>query len=168
MLQVDFSYGNYSFKSIRSCDVENVACWIKDNIDKNESYYSLDGDIFYRRFLEYYIAENECFIEIYKDDKLVAVFKGRLENRHNKELVIWFFVMDKSKRNEGIGSSIIELIIKYFKKVHNINSIQVGVVQNNMEGISFWNSMGFDVSRISKNFFDGYEEKSRNLVIMKR
>ena len=107
-------------------------------------------------------------MEIYKNNQLVAVFKGRLEKMNHKELVIWFFVMDKLKRNEGIGTSIIDLIIKYFKEVHNIDDILVGVVQNNMEGISFWNSMGFDVSRISRNFFDGYEEKDRNLVIMKK
>lgn len=168
MLQSDFSYGDYKFKSIRSSDVERVVNWIRDNIDEKESYYSLDSDIFYRRFLEYYISENECFMEIYKNNQLVAVFKGRLEKMNHKELVIWFFVMDKLKRNEGIGTSIIDLIIKYFKEVHNIDDILVGVVQNNMEGISFWNSMGFDVSRISRNFFDGYEEKDRNLVIMKK
>ena len=114
------------------------------------------------------MADDECFIEIYKNNEIVAVFKGRLEKTQDNQLVIWFFIMDKLKRNEGIGSAIIEIIVQYFKKVHNINSIQVGVVENNMEGISFWNSMGFDVSRISKNFFDGYEEKSRNLVIMKK
>ena len=168
MLQTDFSYGDYKFKSIRSSDVERVVNWIRDNIDEKESYYSLDSDIFYRRFLEYYISENECFMEIYKNNQLVAVFKGRLEKMNHKELVIWFFVMDKLKRNEGIGTSIIDLNIKYFKEVHNIDDILVGVVQNNMEGISFWNSMGFDVSRISRNFFDGYEEKDRNLVIMKK
>ena len=148
MLQVDFSYGDYTFKSIRSCDVKKVASWIKDNMDKNDSCYSLDGDIFYRRFLEYYMADDECFIEIYKNNEIVAVFKGRLEKTQDNQLVIWFFIMDKLKRNEGIGSAIIEIIVQYFKKVHNINSIQVGVVENNMEGISFWNSMGFDVSRI--------------------
>ena len=100
MLQTDFSYGDYKFKSIRSSDVERVVNWIRDNIDEKESYYSLDSDIFYRRFLEYYISENECFMEIYKNNQLVAVFKGRLEKMNHKELVIWFFVMDKLKRNE--------------------------------------------------------------------
>ena len=53
-------------------------------------------------------------------------------------------------------------------RLYTIDTIKVGVVQNNLEGISFWNSKGFKVERMTKDFFQDEEENGRNLVIMQR
>ena len=124
--------------------------------------------MFYRRFLEYYVTENEFFLEIYKNNELVGVFKGRLELENKKELFIWLFIIKKELRNEGYGSEIVEGVIEYFMRLYTIDTIKVGVVQNNLEGISFWNSKGFKVERMTKDFFQDEEENGRNLVIMQR
>ena len=59
-------------------------------------------------------------------------------------------------------------VIEYFIRQYTIDTIKVGVVQNNLEGISFWDSKGFKVERIAKDFFQDEEENGRNLVIMQR
>ena len=108
------------------------------------------------------------FLEIYKNNELVGVFKGRLELENKKELFIWLFIIKKELRNEGYGSEIVEGVIEYFMRLYTIDTIKVGVVQNNLEGISFWNSKGFKVERMTKDFFQDEEENGRNLVIMQR
>lgn len=168
MLQINFADNNFTFKSVRENDLDNLEKWLKNNVEDDNIDFSLDEQIFYRRFLEYYLADNECFIEVYVDDELIGSFKGRVEEKKHKKLFIWFFIMDRSKRNEGYGSKVIESIVDYFKNNYSISAVEVGVVENNIEGISFWDSMGFSVSRISQNFFDSDVLKARNLVIMKK
>lgn len=168
MLYVNFKYKDLELKSVEKKHLERLNDWIKNNNKNDHTCYSLDSQIFYRRFLEYYITEDECFVEVYKNNEIIGVFKGRLEKKNKEELFIWFFAIDKNIRNKGIGSEVIDGIIRYFKENYNINSVEVGVVQTNIEGIAFWDSLGFDVNRIVNSFFEGEIEKSRNLVVMKR
>lgn len=168
MIQVRFSYQDYSFESVKEEDLECLAKWIKDN-DKGENINncSLDPQIFYRRFLEYYITDDETFIKVTKNNKVVAVFKGRFEEKRNKELIIWLFIMDKESRNRGNGALIIKKLIEHFRTAYSVNKVEVLVMQGNENGISFWNSLGFETSRVTKNFFEINDNK-RNLVVMKQ
>lgn len=168
MVKINFKFKDYVISSVEEVDLEELNTWIKENNSEDNTCYSLDGQIFYRRFLEYYVTQNECFLEIYREGQLVGVFKGRLELEDRKELFIWLFIVKKELRNEGIGSEIVEEIIEYFIRRFTIDTIRAGVVQNNLEGISFWDSKGFDVERVSKDFFTDEVDKGRNLVIMKR
>lgn len=168
VINIHFENKVYTFSSVVKEDLSKLSEWIKENNEEDHTCYSLDNQIFYRRFLEYYVTENESFIKVHKGSKLVAVFKGRLELENKRELFIWLFVVEKGLRNEGIGSEIVETIIEYFMKEYKIDTVEVGVVGSNLEGISFWNSRNFEVARVSKDFFEDKESKERNLVIMKR
>lgn len=168
MVDIDFEFKDYIVSSVEEDGLEELNNWIKINNSEDYTCYSLDSQMFYRRFLEYYVTENEFFLEIYKNNELVGVFKGRLELENKKELFIWLFIIKKELRNEGYGSEIVEGVIEYFMRLYTIDTIKVGVVQNNLEGISFWNSKGFKVERMTKDFFQDEEENGRNLVIMQR
>ena len=168
MLNIQFKYEEYEFSSIEETDLDILSEWIKSNNDNDNTCYSLDNQIFYRRFLEYYMTDSESFIKVCKEDKIVAVFKGRVELEKKNRLFIWLFVVDKSLRNKGVGTKIIETIMNYFIKTYNIETIEAGVIENNTSGIDFWNSMKFTVQRTVEDFFDDGEGKERNLVIMKR
>jgi ribosomal protein S18 acetylase RimI-like enzyme len=167
MINIDFKYEGYTFESVTEDDLHFLAEWIKENNEDNSNCYSLDPQIFYRRYLEYYVASGESFVKIRKDGNVIAVFKGRLEMEKTNELFIWLFIVDKKLRNRGEGSFIINKVIEYFMKSYSIDKVKAGVVQSNIKGISFWNSLGFDVSRVTKNFFDGNND-DRNLVIMNK
>ena len=168
MLNIQFDCNGYRFSSVEERDLNELAKWIKENNKEDDTCYSLDSQIFYRRYLEYYVTDNESFIKVYKDNKLIAVFKGRVELEGKSELFIWLFIMEESARNEGLGSEIVEIIIEYFIREYKIDTIEVGVVENNLEGISFWSSRNFQVARVSKDFFEDKKANERNLVIMKR
>lgn len=167
MLDVQFESEEYEFSNIEEKDIEYVSQWIKEN-NEDGTCYSLDSQIFYRRFLEYYVTENEIFIKVKKDEKIVGVFKGRLELDKRKELFIWLFIIDKELRSAGIGTEIIEIIIDYFKEKFHVNSIDVGVSEDNHDGIAFWNMRNFEYLRNVQDFFENNEEEKCDLVIMER
>lgn len=168
MIDISFDFKDYKVSSVEEYGLEELNTWIKENNTEDNTCYSLDSQMFYRRFLEYYVTENEYFLKIYKDNDLVGVFKGRLELESKNELFIWLFIIKKELRNEGYGSEIVEGVIEYFIRQYNIDTIKVGVIQNNLEGISFWDSKGFKIERIAKDFFQDEKENGRNLVIMQR
>ncbi|WP_143315660.1 GNAT family N-acetyltransferase [Clostridium sp. HBUAS56017] len=168
MVNVDFKYEDYAFESVTENDLQLLSEWIKENSEEDNNCYSLEPQIFYRRYLEYYVASGESFIKVSKEGKIIAVFKGRFEMEKGNELFIWLFIIDKKLRNRGEGSIIISKVIEYFKMNFFIDKVEVGVVQSNLGGISFWNSLGFHVSRVTKGFFDGDNDYERNLVIMNK
>jgi len=166
MVYVNFHHSDYNFSSVEEEDLSSLNLWIKKNNEEDSNFYSLDPQLFYRRFLEYYVTENESFIKVTKNGAIIAVFKGRFEFDKKKELFIWLFIIEKELRDEGLGTKIINKILECFKSEFKINMVQVGVVEKNNEGISFWNSLGFETMRISKNFFQDGEKNNSNLVIM--
>lgn len=168
MVDINFDWDNYKFRSIKKDDLDVLSRWIEKNNHDESIKYSSDIQMLYRRYLEYYMTEDEVFIKVIKNDKIIAIFKGRFENFNKKELFLWLFIIEGSSRSEGIGSSIIKIIMKEFKNKYGINVIEAGVVENNIEGISFWNSLGFEVNRITEKFFTKENGENESLVIMRR
>jgi len=166
MVYINFNDNQYNFSSVEEEDLINLNLWMRRNNEEKSTCDSLDPQLFYRRFLEYYVTENESFIQVTRNGEIIAVFKGRFEFDKKKELFIWLFIMEKKIRNEGLGTEIINRILKHFKNKFNINMVLAGVVEKNIQGISFWNSLGFETIRISKNFFQSEEKNDGNLVIM--
>ena len=114
MIDIGFKFKDYVVSSVEEDGLEELNNWIKINNREDHTCYSLDSQMFYRRFLEYYVTENEFFLEIHKNNELVGVFKGRLELENKKELFIWLFIIKKELRNEGYGSEIVAGVIEYF------------------------------------------------------
>ena len=168
MIDINIIKNEYEIKSVNKENLNILKDWMLDNSVSEYLGLNLDEDILKDRFLEYYITQNECFFMIYKNEKIVSIFKGRVEEDKIKKLIIWFFIVDKNIRNLGTGSELVKQIIEYFKIQHGIEKVEVGVVQNNMEGISFWDSIGFVVDRVTKDFFDKGSGKGKNLVIMSK
>jgi ribosomal protein S18 acetylase RimI-like enzyme len=166
MVYVNFNYNEYKFSSVEEEDLSALNLWIKENNQEGSILDSLDPQLFYRRFLEYYVTENESFIKVTRNGEIIAAFKGRFEFNKKKELFVWLFIMEKKLRNEGLGTEIINNILECFRKQFNINRVQVGVVEKNINGIAFWNSLGFETMRIAKNFFQTDDINNGNLVIM--
>ena len=168
MVEVEFIKNGFKFTSIQENDLATLEQWLKENNDKDDTCYSLDSQIFYRRFWEDYVTENECFIKIEKDNDILGVFKGRIELEDRKELFIWLYVTEKSMRNKGIGSEFVENIIEYFKDIYSIDTVKVGIVENNIEGMEFWRGNGFTFLRKAKNFFQNKDDENIDLIILER
>ena len=167
MLDVAFNYNQYKFRGVKECDINILSRWMKKN--NNEDHVSLtDEQILYRRFLEYYITEDEFFIKVIKNEKIYGVIKGNITRENDMELFLWMFIMDKSSRDRGEGKKIIETFFKYVSEKYSLVRIKVGVSSENKKALEFWKSLGFEIYRVSENFFETYDEMFENLVVMNK
>lgn len=168
MVNINFNYENYTFESVKESDFKELIEWMRKNNETDDITYSLDSQVFYQRFIEYYVTDNECFIIIKKENNIVGVFKGRLDLEDKEELFIWYFTIDRKFRGKGVGSEIIERIIEYFESRYSISVTKVGIVENNIGALNFWTRIRFTFLRSTKNFFCYEAEENKGLVILKR
>lgn len=150
-------------------DLIYVRLWInsQNDIDKNFNSKPVTFEEILERFLEYYISENEIFLKITKDKKIIGIFKGRFEFKDINQFIIWYFLIDEKYRNKGIGSKIITNLIEYSKNKMNIDEICSVTIKDNYNGIRFWENLGFKQMRTVKGFFE-MGNTTKDMIILKR
>ncbi len=167
MLDVTFDYNEYKFRSVKECDINILSKWMKEN--NNEDHVSIiDEQILYRRFLEYYITEDEFFIKVIKDKKIDGVIKGNIKRENTSELFLWFFIVDKNNRDKGEGKKIIKMFFEYINRKYSLEKIKVGVSSENKKALDFWRCLGFEIYRVTENFFEISEDIFENLVLLNK
>lgn len=165
MFDIHLDIGNISISSIEKEDLISIQKWI------NTQYYYSDNEKplvlkdFYERFLEYYVSENEFFLKINKEDKMIGVLKGRMEFKSTNEVWIWYYLLENEYRRKGIGSAIINGIIKYFQEELGIYSFFVLVSEKDINILNFWKKNKFKLLRVSKDFFNIAGEKKDMLIL---
>ncbi|MGN2370463.1 GNAT family N-acetyltransferase [Clostridium cagae] len=168
MIDVEFYYEDFKITSVKKSDINILNEWIILNDKFSVDLFSLDKQLFFRRFLEYYLTEEELFLKIEKDGEIYGVFKGRLELQEKSELFIWLYLIDSRFRNKGIGKNMLMEILQYFKSRYYIDSFKVGVNLKNEKAIKFWNNIGFNKLRITKNFFEDNKYETSDLLILNK
>lgn len=168
LIDVEFYYKDFKITSVKKSDINILNEWIILNDKFSVDLFSLDKQLFFRRFLEYYLTEEELFLKIEKDSEIYGVFKGRLELQEKSELFIWLYLIDSRFRNNGLGKSMLMEILQYFKNEYYINSFKVGVNLKNKKAIKFWNNVGFNKLRITKNFFEDNKYETSDLLILNK
>lgn len=164
MFDLHLETGNISISSIEKEDIIPIEQWI------NTQYYCdnekpLVQKDFYERFLEYYVSENEFFLKIIIEDKMIGVLKGRMEFKTNNEVWLWYYLLDNEYRRMGIGSTIINSIIKYFQLQLGIFSFFAVVSKKDTCILNFWKKNFFELQRVSKNFFNIAGEETDMLIL---
>lgn len=91
MIDVEFYYEDFKITSVKKNDIDILNEWIILNDKFSVDLFSLDKQLFFRRFLEYYLTEEELFLKIEKDQEIYGVFKGRLELQGKSEMFIWLY-----------------------------------------------------------------------------
>jgi RimJ/RimL family protein N-acetyltransferase len=169
MFDINIHFEDITISSIEQENVIEIQKWIntQDNYDGKALVKPLDFDEFVERFIEYYMSESEFFLKIKKSDKLIGIFKGRVEFKNPNEVLIWCYIIDGSLREKGYGTKILNNILSYFKNNLGIVNFSTGIVEGNMKAIRFWNKNRFSLLRISKNFFN-IEGKEFDMLILKR
>lgn len=162
MKNIEFNYDDIEIKSIELEDVIKVGEWLNDNS------CNIPTTDMYSRFLEYYASENEVFLQAIVHDKIVAVFKGRIQGQENKELFIWFYVIGLNHRGKGVGKWLIELIYKYFEKNYFVTELYSGVDEKNIMAYDFWSHIGFQEQRRVHEFFQECPKGNSDLIIFKK
>ncbi|MCR4944552.1 MAG: GNAT family N-acetyltransferase [Clostridium sp.] len=167
MIDVEFDFDEYEFRNVQKCDVNILYEWMKKNNNKYD-VISLDKQLLYRRYLEYYFAEDEFFIKVLKGGKIDGIIKGNINGENKNDLFLWYFLVDEDNRNKGEGRKIIDTFSNYMCKKYQLKNIKAGVSSENSDALSFWESLGFEEFRISEKFFQISDTDFENLVIMNR
>jgi len=168
MLSFSVINQDISISSIVKEDILKVQKWIeKQNHYLDESFYvnSLDINEFIKRFIEYYVCEDEIFLKIVRDGNIIGIIKGRVEKKEEIELFIWFFMVDCDLRNKGIGKRVLNIIADHCTKSIGVNVLAAGVCSSNLKAIKFWEENNFKKVRVTKNFFDNI---NKDLIVYRR
>lgn len=167
MLDVDIRIDDINISSIEKNDLIYLHEWFQtqaeytENIDDN----SLSVQELNERYLEYYLSENEFFLKILFENKLIGILKGRLEFKNPNEMWYLWFVLDYKFREKGIGKKIIKLSMNYFYSEYCIDDFYCVEIINNLRTINFWKNNGFKVLRSSPDFYK-INGKTKDILIL--
>ncbi|WP_027624981.1 GNAT family N-acetyltransferase [Clostridium lundense] len=169
MLNIKVAFDDITISNIQKEDILTLHNWInlQSFYMKNKRDNSMELKELYERFLECYISENEFFLKIYREDKLIGVLKGRLEFKNDAEAWIWCFFLGKDVRNKGIGSKALQEFMTYVKNEYGVKYFYSTIMGKRYNGMSFWKNNGYEVLRISKNYYN-IDGKDIDMIILKK
>ena len=78
----------------------------------------------------------------YANKKLIAFMDLIVGYPTRKSGMIGLFMVEPSLQGQGIGRKIIEKILEVLKSL-GFENCEIGVIENNVEGLEFWKKMGF-------------------------
>lgn len=85
--------------------------------------------------------KDKNYIGFFKGKELIAIMDLILNYPDDKTCFIGLFMMDKKYQNQGIGSEIIQDVLKYLKESYK--NVQLGYVASNEQSKNFWLKNGF-------------------------
>ncbi|WP_315116949.1 GNAT family N-acetyltransferase [uncultured Clostridium sp.] len=167
MLDIEFDLQDINILNIQKEDEEIIQHWLYEQCEFYEGdIYPIEIDKLHDRFLEYYISENEFFVKIQHDGKLIGIIKGRIEFKNPTEAWVWCIMLDYRYRNLGIGSNIINELNKYLIREYGVANLYTTIVEN-PKTINFLKKNGYKIIRSSKNYYD-INGKQMDMLILKK
>lgn len=138
MFDIKIEFDKIQIQSVEKDDLKVIYDWIKVNDDYSQDRYSMEINYeeFYQRFLEYYFSECEFFLKVNKREKLVGIFKGRTEFKNPNEVWLSYLSVDKEFRKSGLGSKVLQRILKYFYNDCGIFNFYAKT--NDDKSVNFW------------------------------
>ncbi|OFI07235.1 acetyltransferase (GNAT) family protein [Clostridium acetireducens DSM 10703] len=167
MFEVDLKFNDIEILSVEKKDIIPLKIFLDFQGDFLINGEPIKLEYLYERFLEYYVSECEFFSKIVKNDKIIGIIKGRLEIKNPNEVWIGSIFLDYNLRNQGIGTSIINNVLRHFFEEYGIEHFYTGVMEKSHIKIGFWKKNKFKILRISKDFYN-IEGKELNMIILKR
>lgn len=168
MFDVKIEYGDISVSSVEKEDVRRIQIWYN-----NQKFFLYNGNDylgtneFYERFLEYYMSECEIFLKIINKNGIIGIFKGRVEFKSENMVWVSCFAMESTYLDNNVGSIVLDKILKFFLHNFGIEDFLIGVSVKDKKILSLLKNSGFQLVRISNDFFVN-ENDSGNAVILKK
>ena len=96
------------------------------------------------------VIEQKIYISIWEDGKVIAVLD--LIEGYPEQTSCWIglLLVHGDSQGKKIGSKIVHAILNA-AKASGYQSVQLGVIENNVKGIDFWQKHGFTTFRHSGN-----------------
>lgn len=110
--------------------------------------------------------ENRIMILGWIERKLVSVAQlnvaGRPRIQHNSEISI---SVSEKYWGIGVGSAVMEELIKFAKENPTIKNVSLGVKATNEKAIKLYEKFGFEVVGVHKNYFNINGEYTDSLIM---
>ncbi|MCX7710447.1 MAG: GNAT family N-acetyltransferase [Clostridia bacterium] len=126
-------------------------------------------DVLTRKYAEVAICSNEFFVGVYlcKEKKMIGILKGRFEYENKQSAWISSIVIDPQHQKKGYGSAAVSLLISFLKEKSNIRNVYLAVIEENIQGRSFWNKHHFIELRRIENHLK-LQNRQQNVLIMQK
>ena len=167
MFDISIKFEDISLVSLNTQDIVPVRHWLEEQNCNDFTYEYLNLNELSDRFLESYVSEGEFFVKILETDKIIGILKGRIEFKNPNEIWILYFILDSKLRKKGIGSKMLNYLLKYFSDSFCINDVYTIVVEDNNGTEYFWSKNGFKVYRVSDNYLEN-NSKQADMHILKK
>jgi len=169
MFKVSINYKDINISSVMMEDIKCIQKWFNE---KNQLVYYGNDDYLEiselnEIFVEYYVSESEIFLKISKENKLIGLFKGRLEFKDKNIIWISCFVLEHLYLDNNEENVILDEILKFFLHNYGISEFLIGISVKEKETLNLLKSNGFKLVRISNDFLISNED-SPNTMIMKK
>lgn len=168
MLDIKVAFDDIKMSNIEKEDIVSIQELINSQNQylDHEVNCTMELDELYERFLECYISENEFFLKINKENRLIGSLKGRLEFKSSNEAWIWYFFIEKNLRCKGIGSRILKEFMEYVKNEYGVKDFYATIVGKSGSVMNFWKENGYEILRISKNYYN-INGENMDMIILK-
>lgn len=168
MLDINLTIDNMAILSIQKEDISYLDEYLKDEFMLHNEEAEINN--IYEKFLEYYISENEFFLKIndIQTNEILGIIKGRVEFKNPHEAWIWSIFLDQSIRSKGIGSIILKKLSIYLQAEYGVREFYTRIVKEGSNyKLNFWTKNGYEILRISKEFYN-INDKKTNMFILKK
>lgn len=169
MLSLNLKNDHVFFHDIRLEHLPFVLKWY-NKVDDFKYATGIDSpitlEILTRKYAEVAICSSEFFTGIYNtgQHRMIGILKGRLQADDKASVWISSIAIDPEFQGMGYGSASINLLLGHMRD-RNMRNAYLAVVEENRQGILFWNKNGFRPMRIMDNHLL-LQDKPRNVVIM--
>ena len=161
-----------TIKDVDKNELTKIIDWLSsDNSQQYKYAMGIDEPItardLYEKYFEVLINTHEFFLSINLQGDLIGFVKGRTDYRNKGEIWLMSLLIDITYQNKGIGTRVLKLIMNEFNEKFGIKDFYACLVDNNISGEVFWRRNGFNICRITKDYFT-IDNKSCDLIIMYR
>ena len=176
MLTINHEMENLRFKDVTNESLEDILKLYNQNeiniyatgIDRPMSFQDIK-----QKYVEVLVNSHEFFAGIFvcephsSMERMIGVIKGRIDYDNNDEAWISSILIDSSFQKGGIGTKVVNTIIKMLKDTYDIKAILIGTLSGNGMGQGFWKKMGFNYIRTIEQYIK-LNNKNEDFIIMKK
>lgn len=158
------------FRDIKLKDLAKVLIWY-NKVDEFKFATGIDFpitlEILKQKYAEVVISQNEFFVGIYscKKEEMIGILKGNLKFETGNIMWISSIVIDPAFQNMGYGTETVNLLINYVKLKSKVNEVYLAVIEDNIQGRTFWQKQDFKILRKINNHIK-LNDKPQNVIIM--
>lgn len=138
------------FRPFKLSDIEETLSYI-NKISKEDTFICLSGEEITRDQEEKFLKETEQEFDEKKTIRIGAFLNGKLiglcdikkERQRASHVGVFGITIAKEFRQEGIGSALMDYVIKLAKDLIGIKIVRLGVFANNPGALHLYGKMGF-------------------------